>query len=379
MAHFSRRLTLAAITAGVLGLTATAAFAATGWTVVAPPTTPANTNDVINAAFARTDTDVWAVGSTYVDAGAAPAAPIAIHWNGSAWSTVPTPAPDSTERFAGLLAVSASSATDAWTVGFTLPTSGVYNGATNSLYDHWNGTAWSTVAGPNIGRLVGVADFGPSNAWAVSGTGNLAQWNGTAWTAVTAPQPNPSDTDGNSITSLSADSPNDIWAVGSYTNASYANALYALHYNGTAWSVANLPSPNPDAPSPTLTSVAAVSPTDVWTVGNISTSGTPVIDQYNGTSWQQIAPPSGLFDPSLSVVSERSASDVWIFGSTYTNAAGSSYELLLSHWNGTAWTTSTSPLGLNVYSSVSSAVSSPDHYWAFGTNSNNQPLILNHS
>jgi hypothetical protein len=53
------------------------------------------------------------VGSTFIAAGAAPAGPVAIHWNGSAWSTAPTPAPSSTERFRGLLAVSASAATDA--------------------------------------------------------------------------------------------------------------------------------------------------------------------------------------------------------------------------------------------------------------------------
>jgi hypothetical protein len=54
---------------------------------------------------------------------------------------------------------------------------------------------WSVVTGPNTGRLAGVADFGPSNAWAVSGNGNLAQWNGSA-----------------------AESPSHYWAFGTDSN-----------------------------------------------------------------------------------------------------------------------------------------------------------------
>ena len=59
----------------------------------------------------------------------------AYHWNGSAWSLTATP---SLGVNAGLNAVSASSASDAWAVGFTLPSG--YR-VRQPLYEHWNGSA----------------------------------------------------------------------------------------------------------------------------------------------------------------------------------------------------------------------------------------------
>lgn len=84
--------------------TASAASAATGWTVVSVPATGHNTQ--LNGAFARTGTDAWTVGIQY----SSPDAPVAYHWNGSAWSLVSTPAVATNSSFT---AVSASGASDA--------------------------------------------------------------------------------------------------------------------------------------------------------------------------------------------------------------------------------------------------------------------------
>jgi hypothetical protein len=77
--------------------------------------------------------------------------------------------------------MAATAATDAWAVGFT--------GATLTV--HWDGTAWTQVPSPNpTGKslLNGVATTAAANAWAVGFTGDISKpttlilhWNGTAW------------------------------------------------------------------------------------------------------------------------------------------------------------------------------------------------------
>jgi hypothetical protein len=115
----------------------------------------------------------------------------------------------------------------------------------------------------------------------------------------------------------------------------------------------------------------------VWAAGQ--TPNDPVVEHYDGTSWQLAPVPSGLFYPVLNAVTARSASDVWVFGHAYTDANGTTSNQVLAHWNGTAWSLSPSPFAPNTYGAqFSSAASSPGHVWAFGTNSNNQPLILSH-
>src|ERR1700691_1187947 len=107
-----RRWVSVAALAGASVLIASAATAATGWTVASVPQTGNNT--ILLGAAARTSTDAWAVGEQFAAAGQAPP-PVSYHWNGSAWSIVATP---TLGVSSALLAVSASTAADAWAVGF---------------------------------------------------------------------------------------------------------------------------------------------------------------------------------------------------------------------------------------------------------------------
>ena len=55
-----------------------------------------------------------------------------VHWNGQAWKKVPSPSPPQS----GLSDVAATSAANAWAVGF-------YGTAhPKTLILHWNGRAW---------------------------------------------------------------------------------------------------------------------------------------------------------------------------------------------------------------------------------------------
>ena len=56
-----------------------------------------------------------------------------------------------------------------------------------TVIEHWNGRAWTLVPSPAFGVLTGVAAASPSSAWAVGSwsagpTAIIEHWNGTAWT-----------------------------------------------------------------------------------------------------------------------------------------------------------------------------------------------------
>ena len=121
--------------------------------------------------------------------------------------------------------------------------------------------------------------------------------------------------------------------------------------------------------------MAALSPTDVWVAGSVGNG--PVLEHFNGTSWQLVKLPSSFSSYGLNAITARSDSDIWVF----SNTGSPGVPLLLAHFNGTSWTTSPSPLPPNTLVSIGSAASSPSHVWLFGTNYNagNEPLILSHS
>jgi hypothetical protein len=351
------------------------ALAATGWTVVSVPQTGNNTE--LNGASARTGTDAWAVGVQFGAAGQVPPPPVAYHWNGSAWSLTATPGLGVN---GGLNAVSASSATDAWAVGSAGP--GGYNRQV-ALYEHWNGSAWKVVSGPG-GRLNGVVDLSATNAWAVGGRGVVEHWDGTAWSAVAVPSPNPSNAFGNNLTAISAISATDIWAVGEFTNTSYTNSAYALHYDGTSWAVTVLPQPSVNGPSsPVLHGVTAVASNNVWAVGeNEEVPGlgiTTLIEHWNGSAWSIVASPTPGAYPALNAVAARSASDVYAVGFNMPSVNGGVQQGLILHWNGSTWSADTDPT-TGTFSPLYGAATLPGaaNEWAVGINSADQALVLSH-
>ena len=78
---------------------------------------------------------------------------------------------------------------------------------------------------------------------------------------------------------------NDVWAVGS-TATSFSAPSKALveHFDGTSWRVAAIPSTS----GTSLTSVTAVSATDVWAVGSGHTL------HWDGHAWTATADPAEL-------------------------------------------------------------------------------------
>jgi hypothetical protein len=103
---------------------------------------------------------------------------LTLHWNGAAWSIVPSPIFNDDLLFA----VDAIASNDVWAVGRSFQDA-------KTLTIHWNGANWSIVPSPNgIGDniLFGVAAIAPNDVWAVGAAGSLStlaeHWDGTAWT-----------------------------------------------------------------------------------------------------------------------------------------------------------------------------------------------------
>jgi hypothetical protein len=83
---------------------------------------------------ARAADDVWAVGQQWSEGGWRP---VIEHWDGKAWSIVPSPSMEAT-----LAGVSAVSADDVWAAGQT-PAPGASSPGLVLL--HWDGASWTTV------------------------------------------------------------------------------------------------------------------------------------------------------------------------------------------------------------------------------------------
>lgn len=113
------------VTAGLVvapGVAAAPAANCQVWTGVPPPSPGAVDNDLF-AVTAPGPCNVWAVGF-YRDVADGQAFSLAEHWNGTAWTVVPTPSPDAGLNI--LSGVAAVSATEAWAVGQSVAASHVW-------------------------------------------------------------------------------------------------------------------------------------------------------------------------------------------------------------------------------------------------------------
>ena len=104
----------------------------------------------------------------------------------------------------------------------------------------------------------------------------------------------------------------DVWAAGSYTQGGVDWPLLD-HWNGTSWQV--LAAPQAGSAS-RFTSVSA-SGSDVWAAGSYTQGGVdwPLLDHWNGTSWQVVGAPRTGTASSFTSISALSATDVWAAGS----------------------------------------------------------------
>jgi hypothetical protein len=214
------------------------------------------------------DDDLWVVG----DGG------VALHYNGAAWTQVPTGITDD------LFRISAAAPDDVWAVG-------------SAEVLHWNGSAWSNASAPG-GAYTDI--WAGSGVVAAATTTGVVSWNGASWQLVGAYP-------GTAIGVIRGTGANDLWA---------ADSTELWHWNGTTWS-ASL--------AAAAQSISAVAPDDVWLSGSVGPMFESVIAHWNGSTWTQYA--SEVTDLYTAIVA-NAPNDVWIGGT-----GGTAY-----HFDGGAFT-----------------------------------------
>jgi alpha-tubulin suppressor-like RCC1 family protein len=278
----------------------------------------------------------WAVGSSEVSG----EVPLAEHWNGSTWSKEAVPLPSGATS-GELDGVDELSPGDVWAVGST------DSSQSDTLIEHWNGRVWSTVPSPDPGEsntLVSVTGQGPDDVWAAGwfeSTGGdfiavlLAHWNGTAWSMITPPSEGGIQF-GDAVTEIT---PKDIWVVGDT-----GEGTFSARWNGTSWRMVNTPILQTKDSLNFLTGVSAVSASDIWASGyegnvNDTLFSQPYMLHWNGSSWTLTElPDAGTEGSSLRATVALSASDVWAVGDT--DQDDGALLALTEHFNGTGWSIS---------------------------------------
>jgi hypothetical protein len=170
-----------------------------------------NENDTLNAVSCVGGDDCWAVGDADQER-----VPIIDHFDGSVWSTVagPSQPADATTWPNDLEGVACSSAAACWSVGEG-PALGQIAGYTKA--GGWGSSVELPASGPYGGDLWGVACAAQSDCWAVGTNGDTQQTvleherNGT-WAAASSPAipGGPYAV----LRSITCPAPNQCWAVG---------------------------------------------------------------------------------------------------------------------------------------------------------------------
>ena len=236
------------------------------WTAEEGPSPGSETNELLSVDAAEPN-DVWAVGRTASGFGDRP---LVLRYDGTRWDIVAMP-PDLTGVLTGVEALAPN---DVWAVGFSGDETASLN---HALILHWDGELWATV---DTGRAVGggasllndVMALGPEDVWAVGTSHNqplIIRFDGKTWVRTETPVKGVA----NAIEPVGVE---DAWVVGRPIQ----------RFDGQEWSqAANIRGDGQ------LHSISAVSPQDIWAVG-IRPGGTGItrslVLRFDGRRWQPV-------------------------------------------------------------------------------------------
>ena len=302
-----------------------------GWNAVTSP--PVGSEGSLVAVTALSANDAWAVGQ--YEGPDSLQRTLVEHWNGSAWTQVPSP--NASDRYNSLTAVATVSASDVWAVGF-----GVNKSNKNEqLIEQWDGKTWTITPNPAVSQgdstLSGVAAISGSDVWAVGGP-LIEHWDGVAWKVVS----NPGASSNGFLNAIAAINSKDVWAVGS------GDGALIEHWDGATWKV--VPVVTPPGTYGGLTGVSAASANDVWAVGSGVSNGAggcgvdtgALIEHWDGARWSSVPfanPPGATYGPSFNTVTAVSANDAWVVGGFETSRTRTHAFIapVIEHWDGARW------------------------------------------
>ncbi len=321
----------------------------TAWAVVPSPNTSATQANLLSAISCTSSSNCWAVGDYTV--GPNLKQTLTLHWDGVSWKVVPSPNPHSDQNSV-LFDVACVSATDCWAVGgYRAAPPAV--GPDRTLMLHWDGTAWSIVPSVNgpaspYSFLTSVTCVSSSDCWAVGHYDNgvalqtlIQRWDGSSWALAISDNSNP--TRDNLLTAVTCASGTDCWAVGFQAGGGAWQTL-AQRWNGLTWTITATPNTT-SLRHNFFYGVGCASPTECWAVGlaDDGTSDRTMVQRWNGTTWTIVESPNIVptRDNAFYGVTCVAGSGCWTVG-TFSPAVAL-HQTLIAAWNGTAWMAINSP------------------------------------
>ncbi|HEX6942229.1 MAG TPA: FlgD immunoglobulin-like domain containing protein [Gemmatimonadaceae bacterium] len=304
------------------------------WKLVSTPNV-GNSVTRLTALTSLAPNDAWAVGLWRNDP--AGSGPVAMRWDGFAWSLVDLPDTGQLGTMPQTEGIDAAPNGDVWLVGYvttTYPTNNL------PLVLRWRQGAWEQVATVTLrpqtvypfaargGFAYEVDAITDDDVWAVGaavgyGDGGATSvplamhWDGSSWTDVEVPRVANRHHELGDLVAISHD---DVWAVGDYRNVSGTFRGVTYHWDGSSWS--HIPSPIEELSQSGLEDIVATGPDDVWAIGGAPDTGV-VLMHWDGSQWSLAQPPANS-GGSLAAVGTN---DLWASG---WNG--------FWHWDGASWT-----------------------------------------
>jgi hypothetical protein len=286
-------------------------------------------------------------------------------------------------------AIAGSSPSDVWAFGDFLPdATGSNQDVTLTFAEHYDGTKWTVVrtpnTGPNFNSFYGGAASG-GWAWAVGehlnanyqDRGLIEVWNGQTWSIADNPQPGSVR---DMFFAASALSPSDVWVVGDQEGRNGLFETLAEHWDGNSWSV--IPTPDPGSSGNHLYAVDAVSPDDVWAVGQQLGGQFPdsgLVEHWDGHGWSALTLSASSASVLLDGITVGPDGTVWVVGEADTPQGG---RPLIEYYQAGTWQTGTIPSSAgSVWTNLYAVAVVGDTVWAVGTyvdpaTDNNNALVL---
>ena len=341
-----------------------------GWNVVPSYSFGSQDNDLASVS-AASQTDAWAVGAYYPSSSNV-LATLAEHFDGTRWTAYPLPNVGTEENV--LLAVSMPTAGKAWAVGYYV--NGMFQQQT--LVERLDGSTWSVVPSPSPGALqnilFGVAAISDTDVWAVGAEQDsnglwhtlTEHWDGSAWSVVSSPDPGQS---GDQLYAVYALSPNNVYAVGQQAGSGFPNQALIEHWDGSAWSVITSPADSASALPLAVTATAA----GLTIVGQQETDKVPyttyVVAGAPKVLSIQSSPNLTTGENDLFGVATTADGTTWAVGWAIDPTTGNHDPLILRGHDGT-WNLASSPsLGAGDNGLASVAVIPGGGAWAVGVTS----------
>ncbi len=177
--------------------------------------------------------DVWVVGAQTDNPQVDPYQPRIRHWDGRAWQVTPFPGDTETTDDLQLNQVAAAGG-KAWIAALDGVNGGILS---------WDGTSWTLQQISSAYELWGVTAISAADAWTVGYSSNNStlalHWNGSTWQ-----DESPANQTVN-LQDVAASGPDNVWAAGIYYNSDGTGPyLAADHWNGRSW----IEYPIPDLP-----------------------------------------------------------------------------------------------------------------------------------